>query len=274
MQVAFDDFALREGDDLDLEVGAILIARDEYPTLSVGGELARLDQLARGLGTSDLGALSPDDAARALTDYLYEQVGFRGNEEAYGDPRNSYLNDVLDRRLGIPISLAVVLLALARRRGVRAYGVSFPGHFLVRVERVRGGPLVLDPFFGGRILPLPEISALLRKTAGVQARLQLGHLKPAPPRAILVRMLQNLKAAHVGRGDLARALVAATRIVALSPRDPWAVRDRGVLQAQLGSVSGARADLLRYLELTPDAPDAASIRQVLARLPARATSLN
>jgi regulator of sirC expression with transglutaminase-like and TPR domain len=149
---------------------------------------------------------------------------------------------------------------------VSAHGISFPGHFLVRFERASGGPLVVDPFHGGRTLSATELTRLLQHTAGAEAKLQMKHLEPAPIRATLVRVLTNLKNAHVGRGDLPRALVAATRIATLMPGDAWPVRDRGVLQAQLGAHRGARDDLARYLELAPAATDVAKIRDLLDRL--------
>ena len=281
--IAFDEFVRRHPephvgseahDELDLEVGAFLVARDAHPELDVDREVARLDHLAEGLDREALGACPPEDAARKLAQHVYERHGFRGNEEAYGDPRNSYLNDVLDRKLGIPISLAVVLLSVARRVGIAAHGISFPGHFLVRFERPGRGPLVVDPFYGGRPLSHSDLERLLRRTSGATAKLQVEHLRPAPSRSILVRILQNLKAAHLARGDLSRALVAAARIVSLLPLDPWALRDRGILQAQLGAPQGARADLLRYLELSPDASDTKMIEQVLSKLDERASPLN
>lgn len=278
--LAFDEFVRHAGsgpeahDELDLEVGAFLIARDAHPELDVERQLARLDALAADLDGESLRAHPPEDAARALAAHVYDRHGFRGNEDAYGDPRNSYLDEVLDRKLGIPISLAVVLLSVARRVGVTAHGISFPGHFLVRFERPGRGPLVVDPFYGGRPLSHSDLERLLRRTSGASAKLQVEHLRPAPSRSILVRILQNLKAAHLARGDLARALVAAARIVALLPRDPWALRDRGILQAQLGAPQGARGDLLRYLEMSPDASDAKMIEQVLSKLEARTSPAN
>ena len=265
--IAFDEFARPSGQDLDLEVGAFLLARDAFPELAIDAQIGRLDALATGLG--DLAGASTEDAASAIAAHVYERHGFRGNESAYADPANSYLNVVLDRRTGIPITLAIVLLAVARRVGVRAQGISFPGHFLVRFERARGGPLVVDPFFGGRAMSVDDLGRLLRRTAGPTGKLQVEHLKSASTRQILVRVLQNLKAAHLARGDVPRALVAAARVVALLPRDGWAVRDRGLLQAQLGAPEGARADLLRYLELAPESSDAGPIRQMLGRLGAR-----
>jgi regulator of sirC expression with transglutaminase-like and TPR domain len=270
---AFDEFTRSGREELDLETGALLLARDAYPGLVVRDEIGKLDRLASGLADHGLDASGPEESSRAIAAHVYERHGFRGNEEAYGDPRNSYLNDVLARKLGIPITLGIVVLGVARRIGVAAHGVSFPGHFLVRFERQRGGPLVIDPFYRGRALSVDDLGRLLKRAAGSSAKLQVKHLEPATPRQILVRVLQNLKAAHVARGDLPRALVAAARVVTLMPRESWALRDRAVLQAQLGATEGARSDLERYLELTPDASDAAAVRQMLGRLSVRRSML-
>jgi regulator of sirC expression with transglutaminase-like and TPR domain len=270
---AFDDLLRSGREELDLETGALLVARDAYPGLVVRGEIDKLDRLASGIASHGLSQMAPEDSSRALAAHLYERHGFRGNEDAYGDPRNSYLNDVLARKLGIPITLGIVMLGMARRLGVSAHGVSFPGHFLVRFERPRGGPLVVDPFYRGRALSVDDLGRLLKRAAGAGAKLQVKHLEAATPRQILVRVLQNLKAAHVARGDLPRALVAAARVVTLMPRESWALRDRAVLQAQLGATEGARADLERYLELTPDASDATAVRQMLGRLAVRRSVL-
>lgn len=264
--VAFEQLASQAGEDVDLELGALLVARDEFPALDVDRELVRLDALAAGAAPKVPAGASVEDSVEALAQHLYVAEGFRGNEAEYGDPRNSWLHLVLERRLGIPITLAIVLLGVARRIGLRAHGISFPGHFLVRFERSGGTPLVVDPFHGGRRLGLGELQSMLRRALGDGAHLRPEHLRAATARATLVRVLQNLKAAHVARGDFARALLAQTRIVELVPGEPAPVRDRGALQAHLGAVGGAIADLERYLELAPAATDAASVRATLQKL--------
>jgi regulator of sirC expression with transglutaminase-like and TPR domain len=271
--IRFDEWVRGGARELDraavgptLEVGAALIAHDAHPDLEVRNVLAALDALAAPLASRQLHLEPVERAAALIVHHLYGTHRFRGNEDDYSDPRNSYIDDVLERRLGIPITLAIVLVSVARRAGVAAHGISFPGHFLVRFERARGGPLVVDPFHGGRFITSAELTRLLQHTAGPNATLQVKHLEPASTRATLVRVLTNLKNAHAGRGDLSRALVAATRIATLMPGDASAVRDRGVLQAQLGAHAGARDDLLRYLELAPSAADAARIRDLVERL--------
>jgi len=185
------------------------------------------------------------------------------------------LPDVIERRLGIPITLAVVYCEVARRVGVRARGVSFPGHFLVRVDAPHGedAPVAVDPFFGGARLDHAALQKLLERAAPGQT-LDAQHLAPASPRTILVRMLINLKWIYATRGDLARSLLALDRIITLTPDSVPALRERGFLAARLGAVEAARADLSRLLELSPSAPDAGAIRERLAELRAKVSVLN
>jgi regulator of sirC expression with transglutaminase-like and TPR domain len=262
---------------LDVAVGAALVARDAYATLDVTRLVARFDDLAAAAPVSsrDMASLAPEEQADALSDYLYGRLGFRGNEQDYYDPRNSLLPDVLERQLGIPITLAVVYCEVARRLGVRARGVSFPGHFLVRVDGSPADlepppPVVVDPFFGGRRLDRPALQKLLERAAPGQTLADAQHLVPASPRTILVRMLINLKWIYATRGDLARSLLALDRIITLTPDSVPALRERGFLAARLGAVEAARADLSRLLELVPAAPDAGAIRERLAELRAKA----
>jgi regulator of sirC expression with transglutaminase-like and TPR domain len=274
----FEALGILPDECLDVAAGAALVARDAYGTLDVARVVARLDELAAAapFAAHDLRVLSPEDQAVAISDYLYTQLGFRGNEQDYYDPRNSLLPDVLDRRLGIPISLAVVYCEVARRVGVRARGVSFPGHFLVRVDAPHSedSPVAIDPFFGGRRLDRPALQKLLERAAPGQTLVEAQHLAPASPRTILVRMLINLKWIYATRGDLARSLLALDRIITLTPDSVPALRERGLLAARLGAVEAARADLSRLLELVPAAPDANAIRERLAELRAKAGPLN
>lgn len=273
---SFEQLARQPDEAISVAVGAAFIARDTYGRLDVDRLLARLDRLAAPLLARELPLLPPEEQADILAEYLYEQVGFRGNEQDYYDPRNSLLPDVLDRKLGIPISLALVYCEIAQRAGVFARGVSFPGHFLVRVDSPRGGevPVVVDPFFGGRRLDGPGLQRLLERSAPSHQLDPASHLAPAGARPMLVRMLINLKWIYSARGDFARAMLALDRIVSLMPDSAPALRERGLLAARLGSVEGARADLSRLLELVPEAPDATSIRQRLAELHAKPGVLN
>jgi regulator of sirC expression with transglutaminase-like and TPR domain len=273
----FEQLAALPDERVDVALGAALMARDAYATLDVGRLIARFDELAAPLATAvDFASLSPAGQADALSAYLYAQVGFRGNEQDYYDPKNSLLPDVLERRLGIPITLALVYCEVARRVGVRARGVSFPGHFLVRVDQPArdDAPVAVDPFFGGRRLDDGALQRLLERASPQQRYAQSEHLAPASTRTMLVRMLINLKWIYATRGDFARALLALDRIICLTPDSVPALRERGMLAARLGAVEAARADLSRLLELVPQAPDANTIRQRLEELRAKASILN
>jgi regulator of sirC expression with transglutaminase-like and TPR domain len=271
----FEQLAALPDECIDVAVGAALIARDAYARIDVERIVERFDTLAAPLEARGLARLSHDEQALAVSDYLYNQLGFRGNDQDYYDPKNSLLPDVLDRKLGIPITLALVYCEVARRAGVRARGVSFPGHFLVRVDDASGAapPVMVDPFFGGRRLDASALQKLLERAAPNQT-VSDEHVAAASPRTMLVRMLINLKWIYATRGDFARALLALDRIISLTPDSVPALRERGLLAARLGAVEAARADLSRLLELVPQAPDAGSIRQQLEELRTRVTILN
>lgn len=270
----FEELAAAPGDDLDVALGAALIARDVYGGLDVPALLGRLDELADGL--EPLGALPAGEQAGRLVMHVCGTLGFRGNEADYYDPRNSLLPDVLDRRLGIPISLALVLAEIGWRRGAVVRGISFPGHFLVRVDgRDAEGAVYLDPFFGGKQLEAPDLQALLGKVSAQAGRPGEAHtaaelhryLEPASGRVILQRWLMNLRSIYLHRGDDARALLVLDRLVSLTPGQAWALRERGLLAAKLGAVEAAHADLERALDLCAAEQNvAAQIRDEIVRL--------
>jgi regulator of sirC expression with transglutaminase-like and TPR domain len=264
--------------DIDVALGAALIAKDAYPNLDPGSLFATLDEMASPLFPLRLEEKSAAEQAEVLGEHVYGTLGFRGNEGDYYDPKNSLLSDVLERKLGIPITLAVVYCEIARRVGVPARGVGFPGHFLVRVDqpgRPGEAALAIDPFFKGRVLDEEAIERLLRRALGPEERLTVGeHLAPASARAILVRILTNLKAIYLTRGDHARAHLATDRILLFSPNAPTVLRERAALAARLGAHESAKADLQRALELEPDAADARTVRAQLAELERKGRTLN
>jgi len=272
----FEQLAALPDECIDVAVGAALIARDTYATLDVGRLLRRIDEMSAPLAARALPLLAPEDQADAVSHYIFDQLGFRGNEQDYYDPKNSLLPDVLDRKLGIPITLALIYCEVARRAGVRARGVSFPGHFLVRVDPAGrdDSPVMVDPFLGGRRLDPSSLQKLLERASSTQKLSVQEHSVPASARTMLVRMLINLKWVHATRGDFARALLALDRIISLTPDSVAALRERGLLAARLGSMEAARADLSRLLELAPQGPDAGSIRKQLEELRAKASVLN
>ena len=269
----FEELARLSDAELDVATGAALIARDAYGRVDVDQLLTSLARLADGLPASAMAELEPAEQARRLAAHVRDTLGFRGNEDEYHDPRNSLLSDVLERRLGIPITLALVTTEIGTRAGVLARGVAFPGHFLVRVddpaalaEGPRAAPAALIDPFAGEVLERPALVALLRRTLGEKAELAPFHLLPASPRGTLVRMLTNLKLVHLARRDLPRAHLALDRIVCLTPNATSALRERGGLADKLGATAAARADFERVLELEPEAKDASVLRAHITRL--------
>lgn len=258
--------ALAETSDArSLAEGALWIAAEAHPGLDVQHWLARLDALGHRAVEGVTAAMDVDAAAMAVARFVFQEEGFRGNVEDYYDPRNSFLDDVLDRRLGIPITLSVVYLAVAARAGLEAAGVGLPGHFIVRAER-RGRHRLLDPFHGGAPLDLAGCEALVTRVHPGGGPFDARWLAPATTRQILVRMLSNLKAAYSALGDWTRALAAVERIVLLVPDALDALRDRGTLHARLGHGPAAVRDWEAYLQRAPEAPDARGVRDRLRML--------
>lgn len=251
--------------ELDLAEAALLIAAEEYPQLVVAAYLRRLDLLAERVRDRLNGESAPLLVLQELNRVLFEEEEFRGNADAYYDPRNSFLNDVLDRRLGIPISLSVVHLEVGWRLGLPLEGVGFPGHFLVRYA---GGAarILVDAFEGGRLRFEDEAQELLDRVYGGMVRLRPEFLAPATKKQILSRMLSNLKGIYVNAKDDVRALAVIERILLLRPDATAELRDRGVLLARAGRREEAVTELERYLDRVPEAPDAGRVRGLVAEL--------
>lgn len=270
----FEDFARQEDVALDVAWGAALLAKDAHPNLDADALMSVFDDLAAPLAARRLHDETLPEQARILGEHVFTVLSFRGNEQAYYDPRNSLLDEVIDRRLGIPITLALVYCELARRAGVRARGISFPGHFLVRLDEAgeASEPLVVDPFYGGQVLTRAALTGRLRRALGAAATLSDAHLAPAESRAVLVRMALNLKHAYLARGDVARALLALDRIVSLDPTLPAALLERASLAERLGALEAARADLRTYADRFPQHAEAVQARKRLAALEAKATT--
>ena len=263
-----EDFAAlaAAGERTDLARAALAIARIAYPDLDSAPYLRQLDDLAAAVRPRLYPQASPEAAVTELAGYLFGECGFRGNQEEYYDPRNSYLNDVLERRTGIPITLSVVLIETGARLGLGIEGVGFPGHFLVRVAGSRG-PLLLDPFYGGRPIGERELLARYRTFVGSDApALPPDALATTGTPAILTRMLRNLLRAYLDQKHHAPALAAADLLLVLVPDSADEVRVRGLLYEHLECFGAALGDFRRYLELAPEAPDAERIRERVARL--------
>lgn len=255
---------------IDLGEAALLIGAEAEPGVDVGRWLGRLDGLAADAQQRVRAARSPAAQVRELCRVLYDDYGLRGNRDAYEDPWNSYLHRVLERGLGIPISLAVILLEVARRVGVPLQGVSFPAHFLVRH---RDAELVLDPF-EGRMITVDDCRALLERASGGKVAFDARLLRPATNREILARMLRNLKALHVARGEVALALSVVERLLLLKPGDVDEGRDRGLLLVAAGRPGRGLPDLDRYLAERPTATDVKAVRDQRDQARARLWSMN
>ena len=255
---------------INLARAALLIARTEYPGLDVERYISRLDQLAR-----DARAGGKDSLCRLhrLREFLFEEVGFRGNTEDYCDPRNSFLNDVLDRKLGIPITLSLVLMEVGRRLGLKIKGIGLPAHFIVAAQ-IGEERVLLDAFNGGALLTPEAAQELVSRVLGRPVTLQEEHFAPVTRRQLLGRMLRNLKAIYWRRKDWSRALPIAERLLVLEPDSPEEIRDRGTVLVNLGEVVRGVADWEHYLKLAPQAPDAQSVRQNLRRARSTLATLN
>jgi len=263
-------------EEIPLFASALLIARDEYPQLADADYEAQLRRFTRRLRKVVTTDQAPAAQLRSLNDFLFDELGFSGDDQDYYDPRNSYLNDVLDRRLGNPISLAVVQMELARRLGVTLQGVSFPGHFLVRLP-LDEGIVVLDPFQKGRSLDAAELRRRARThldTQDIDDQRLARMLEPASHRAILSRMLRNLKGVYCEREQWDKALRCCDRLLTVDSHQPTEYRDRGQLYMKLGHNRAAREDLNRYLALVPQAEDAESVGAEIADLGVNLPRLN
>lgn len=265
----FAEIAAQPDETIDVAEAALLIAAEYTPELDVAAYMARLDWLAERLRPRFESATAPLGRVEALNEGLFEELGFRGNHDDYEDPRNSFLNEVLDRRTGIPITLSIVYVEVARRLGMAASGIGFPGHFLVKVEGVPAldgnDEVVVDAFFG-RSLSLTECQNRLQQVMGPNTKLGPDSLRSATSGEILTRVLSNLKNNHLKRGEPLEALSCIDRILMLRPDAPLEYRDRGLINEQLGFSDPARADLQRFLELAPLHETARSVRATLERL--------
>jgi regulator of sirC expression with transglutaminase-like and TPR domain len=266
----FARLAARPDECIDVVEAALLIAREEYPEIDVGAYVRRLDELAAAAHPCvDLDSPAAEQIAQ-LNHFMFVERGFVGNSNNYYDPRNSYLNEVLDRRTGIPISLSLVYSEVAQRLDLPVYGVSFPGHFLVKYV---GTPeIIIDPFFG-MVITQQECAQRLHGIYGSKARFEPRLLHPAGGREILVRMLSNLKQIYVDTADFDRALACVDRILLLQPDEPRELRDRGILYQRLECYAAALRDFERYLRLAPDDKAAELIREGLPDLRRQAAML-
>jgi regulator of sirC expression with transglutaminase-like and TPR domain len=260
---AFAELLGRDDHEIPLDRASLLIAAAEYPDLDVEAACATLDGYGERLRARLFGLEAPEQQAHVIAEVLHGELGFSGNPGEYYDPRNSYLNEVLDRKLGIPISLSAVYLEVGRRAGLTLEGVGMPGHFLVRL-RHPSRSLLLDPFDGGTVLTQDDCATRLLALYGPRVRFQPELLAAVSTRAILFRMLANLKAIYASEKDWARVVRTIDLMLMVEPGASGEYRDRGGAHLRLGRLRRARADFEHYLLNAIDVDDAGTVREQLA----------
>jgi regulator of sirC expression with transglutaminase-like and TPR domain len=277
----FVDLLAEKDERIELARACLLIAEDAYPGLDIERYTTELERLALQLRDRLPRAAGAEEKILALNQFLFGDLGYTGNADDYYDPRNSYLNEVIDRRTGIPITLSVLYMELGRRIGLPLEGISFPGHFLVRL-RLRGGMLVLDPFAGGEPQSEDELRQRLERviprdaTGGIPVReLPLEQfLEPASNRQILARILRNLKSIYRQAEMPERMLDVLNRALVVTPDSSSDLRDRGIVYERLQAYRAALRDLTDYVAREPDADDLDEIRARLIELASLCARLN
>jgi len=262
----FRDLVTVPDESLELAHAALQVARVQYPEIDVDDYLRQIDQMAAVVGGRLDKRATPEDILRGINRHLFAELKFSGNTQDYYDPRNSYLNDVLERRLGIPITLSIIYLEVGWRLGLPLVGVSFPGHFLVKLP-VDDGEIVIDPYAGGTSLGHEDLEMRLMGLAPPgrpPAEIDIGqYLEAASRKEILHRMLRNLKAIHLNNKDDERALSVIEHMLCVRADDVESVRDRGFVYARLGCFRLAIEDLSRYFTERSDAEDIEEVRERL-----------
>ena len=255
---------------------ALIVAQHEYPSLDVPGYLRQLDQIAERLRLRLPADAGKPHVISMLNHYLFHELGYAGNRDNFYDPRNSFLNDVIDRRIGIPITLSILYMEIGRRVGVNLQGVSFPGHFLAKYVTDQG-VIVLDPFNQGISLSEADLRERLRQSGGGVDSLDMplsALLRAATPHEILLRLARNLKAIYSNAGELEKAIATANLILCLNPQDASELRDRATMYHQLFCYRAALADFEQLVQIDVDAAEDDRIRATIAELKQKNRLLN
>jgi regulator of sirC expression with transglutaminase-like and TPR domain len=263
-----------EDEKIDLLRGALLIAETDYPQLRPELYVRKIEELSVRAKSRLADFFDPGQSIPVLNQILFEEEGLRGNNEGYDDPRNSFINDVLDRKLGIPITLAVIYMEVARRIGFPLFGVGMPGHFLLKHYDVDGRQTLIDCFESGKILSATDCQHRLNEIYSGQLTLQPDFLGAVPRRQILMRMLNNLRSIYLTRRNFRKALQIVDLILAIYPRSPEDVKQRAVLLHEIGLTGRALEDFDLYLKMSPEASDADEIRQVSLSIRRKRATLN
>lgn len=257
---------------LDLAGAALAIAINDYPDLNIAAYLSRLDRFAAQVLTRLGPAPNIHQSIAALNHVLFEQERYRGNRDDYFDPKNSFLNEVIDRKLGIPITLSVVYIEIARRIGLELQGVGFPGHFLVKYS-AGSEEIIIDPFNRGEIRSLSDVKRLLQELYGGRIAFDAGLLDPVTNKQILRRILNNLKMIYWRNHDFLKALSVLQRLLILQPDSAEDLRDRGAVYLRLECFHQALEDLESYLRSCPEAEDALAVRERVIELRKQVTRI-
>jgi regulator of sirC expression with transglutaminase-like and TPR domain len=277
----FEKIFSEKDERIDVARACLMIAQDAYPGLDVERYMGEIESLALRLRARLKNEGGVEERVIGLNEFLYEELGYWGNTDDYYDPRNSYLNEVIDRKTGLPITLAILYMEIGRRIGLPLEGVSFPGHFLVRL-RMRGGVLILDPFAGGAPQSEKELRSRLQRVIpeGAAADVSVAELpldqflEPASNRQILARVLRNLKGIYREADKPERMLEVLNRMLVISPDAAAELRDRGFVYQRLECWRPALQDLTDYLQREPEAADVDEVRAALVELSVRCARLN
>lgn len=264
--------ALKAESELDLGRAALLMAKCQYPKLNVELYIAQFDEIAEII-SNRLSSKNPLLIIKNINEYFFQELAFQGNKENYYDPRNSFLNEVLVRRLGIPISLSVIYMEVARRLGLKIDGVGLPGHFLVKCK-TEDQEIILDPFHQGKELSQTDCQALLTTIYGSGIELKPSFFRAVSKKEILIRMLNNLKNIYISGNDPARALITLETLLILTPQAINEIKERGIINYRLGKFSQAIKDLEFYLQHSPKTVETDNIRKLLNQIKLEFASLN
>jgi regulator of sirC expression with transglutaminase-like and TPR domain len=261
----FRDIATGPEELIDLTEASLVIALEQYPWLHVEHYLDRIDAWSEAIRGRVEGSRDVERIVEEINRFLYEQEGFHGEGEDLYDPRYTFLNEVLDRHAGLPIALSILYIEISRRIGITVSGVALPGRFLVKVSGA-WGEILIDPFDSGRILSTVECQRIMDEVFGGAVKLREHHLRAASKREILEKLLAHLKSIYMAQHDIGGAAGAIDRLLMLDMRDPYELRDRGILAMQMHSYREAIDFLERYLEIAPFAEDRALVREQIEYL--------
>ena len=258
----FTEIVSQPEDSINLAAAALEIAADEYPDLNINHYLRLLDTMAEEVRERVDSTGEPRAKIQALNEYLFGELRFHGNTEFYYDPRNSYLNDVIDRRVGLPITLSVVYIEVGRRLGLPLYGVGLPGHFICKWQDA-DNEIFVDPFHNGEILDEEGLLQLVQDTYDARVQLHREWVQPVGPRYILIRILNNLRGIFLQKDDSERALAVLEKLLVLEPYSEENLREAGLLSYRIGALHRAAEFWEEYLLRHPETGDAVHVRTYL-----------